>query len=342
MRRFPPLAFAALALAFAAPRAHAHHSPAAYDMAAQVTIEGTVTDFEWLNPHAYVSLRETTTAGEQRVWLVELLSPSSLKRYGWTATTLAAGDRITVVASPGRNPARNIAFLKTLERSGTLLLDARRVITNTGPPPQNPGAPVFSAKSLAGTWVTLPGPALGVLLDNRAALPMTPKGAAAMRDYRDTENPGRDCSGYPVPMYMILPIFRSIEIGVDAIVIRGEEGGESRTIHMNRATHDGATASVQGDSIGRWENEVLVVDTTHFTEHILGNGGGLPSGLAKHLVERFRLQPGGGSLTYTFTIEDPEYLTTAVQGTSPWAYRPDVTFAPLECNLGNARRFLGE
>ena len=131
------LAFAALALA--APGAYAHHSPAAYDMAAQVTIEGTVADFEWANPHAYVSLQETT--GEKRVWQIELLSPSSLKRYGWTATTLASGDRIKVLAHPGRNPARNVAFLQTLERSGTLLLDARRVITDTVPPPQNPGAP---------------------------------------------------------------------------------------------------------------------------------------------------------------------------------------------------------
>jgi hypothetical protein len=68
----------------------------------------------------------------------------------------------------------------------------------------------------------------------------------------------------------------------------------------------------------------------------------LPGGLAKHLVERFKPMPGGAGLTYTFTIEDPEYLTTAVQGMSPWAYRPDATFQPLECNLENARRFLSD
>jgi hypothetical protein len=341
MSRSRPLAFAALALA--APSAYAHHSPAAYDMAAQITIEGTVADFEWANPHVYVSLQETTTAGEKRVWQVELFSPSSLKRYGWTETTLAAGDRIKVVASPGRNRERHVAFLQTLERSGTLLLDARRVITNTVPPAQSPGAPTFSAKSLAGTWVTLPGPALGQLLGGAASLPMTPKGAAALATFSDdTDNPGRNCGAYTAPVYMILPIFRSIEIGADAIVIRGEEGGEERTIHMNRASHDGASVSVQGDSIGRWEGDVLVVDTTHFAEHRLGIAGGVPSSTAKHLVERFQLTPGGAGLTYTVTIEDPEYLTTAVQAMSPWTYRPDVPFQPLACNLENARRFLSE
>jgi hypothetical protein len=338
MSRPRPLAFAALALA--APGAHAHHSPAAYDMAAQITIEGTVADFEWANPHAYLSLQETTTSGEPRVWQVELFSPSSLKQYGWTATTVAAGDRVKVVASPGRDRARNIAFLQRLERSGALLFDGR--VAGAAPAQKSAGTSPPTAKSLSGTWATVRGPAFAQLLPGVFSLPMTPKGAAAVRDYSDAVSPGRDCGAFAAPVYMILPIFRSIEIGTDAIVIRGEEGGEERTIHMNRTSHDGAIESVQGDSIGRWEGGALVVDTTHFAEHRLGNGGGLPSGPSKHLVERFELTPDGSALTYTFINEDPEYLTTAVQGTAQWTYRPDVVYQPLACSLENARRFLGE
>ena len=77
MIRHRLLVFAAAALATGA---HAHHSPAAYDMATQVTIEGTVANFEWTNPHAYLTLRKATTAAEERVWQIELFSPSSLKR----------------------------------------------------------------------------------------------------------------------------------------------------------------------------------------------------------------------------------------------------------------------
>jgi hypothetical protein len=190
--------------------------------------------------------------------------------------------------------------------------------------------------------VTLPGPGLGQLLGGAASLPLTPKGAAALAAFTDAENPGRNCGAYTAPVYMVLPIFRSIEIGADAIVIRGEEGAEVRTIHMNRASHDGVATSVQGDSIGRWDGDALVVDSTRFAEHRLGLGGGLPSSSAKHLVERFQLTPDGAGLTYTVTIEDPEYLTTPVQAMSPWTYRPDVPFQPLDCNLENARRFLGE
>ena len=145
---------------------------------------------------------------------------------------------------------------------------------------------------------------------------------------------------YSVPLYMILPIYRRIEIAGDTIVIRGEEDGIDRTVHTNRSTHAGGAVSLLGDSIGHFEGDVLVVDTALFAEHGMGNAAGLPASTRKHLVERFELTPDRVALTYKFTLEDPEYLTAPVQGTARWAYRPDVTYAPIACNLENARRFL--
>src|SRR5690606_30711420 len=140
----------------------------------------------------------------------------------------------------------------------------------------------------------------------------------------------------------VLPIFREIEIGEDAVVIRGEEGDVVRTVDLRRGTHEGAAATVQGDSIGRWEGGALVVDTALFAEHSLGNAAGLPSSTMKHLVERFELSPDRRTLEYTFTLDDPEYLSSTVEGGATWAYRPDVEFAPLACDLENARRYLEE
>lgn len=154
-------------------------------------------------------------------------------------------------------------------------------------------------------------------------------------------NPGADCVPFPAPLYMILPGFKSIEIRDDVVLIRGEDAAVERTVYTNLTAHDGAVPTVQGRSIGTWEGDVLVVDTTHFTEHRLGNAGGLPGGASKHLVERFELRPGG-SLMYNFSLEDPEFLTEAVTGVSQWSYRPDVTFSADECSLDSARRFLGE
>jgi len=317
---------------FAAAQAGAHHSPAAYDMQAQVTVAGTVADYEWGNPHVYISVRED---GGGRTWVVEGLPSTAMKQYGWSPQTLTAGERVVIVGNPGRNAVRSVLYLRTLRKADAVLYDAAVVFAPSSRP-----AAAARASGLAGTWSTQVGPAFLQFLGNQASLPMTPKGAAAMAEFVDTVNPGRDCVPFSAPIYMLLPGFRSIEVRDDVVLVRGEDAAVERVVHLG-ATHAGATASVQGHSVGRWEGAELVVDTTHFAAHRIGNGGALPSGAEKHLVERFALASEGG-LTYGFVLEDPEYLTAPVTGSTQWTYRPDVPFAATPCSPENARRFLAD
>ncbi len=111
---------------------------------------------------------------------------------------------------------------------------------------------------------------------------------------------------------------------------------------MDVASHDGAAVMYQGHSIGWWEGDVLVVDTTHFSDHRNGNARGIPSGSQKHLVERFELNPDRTSLTYRFELEDPEYLAAPVTGELVSTYRPDIEFTPVPCDVENAHRFVGD
>ncbi len=108
---------------------------------------------------------------------------------------------------------------------------------------------------------------------------------------------------------------------------------------MDATSHANAQASVQGHSIGRWEGRTLVIDTAGFIEHRSGNNWSLPSGTRKHLIERLQPAEGDTSLTYSFELEDPEYLTRAVTGKAEWVYRPDLRYAGEACNPANARRF---
>jgi hypothetical protein len=312
--------------------AGAHHSPAAYDMQAEVTVVGTVADYDWGNPHVYVSVSED---GGGRTWVIEGLPSTAMKQYGWSPQTLALGERVVVMGNPGRNAARSVMYLRTLRKADTVLYDAAVVFA---PSSRSPAA--ARASGLAGTWSTQVGPAFLQFLGNQASLPVTPKGAAAMAEFADTVNPGRDCVPFSAPIYMLLPGFRSIEVRTDVVLIRGEDAAVERVVHLG-ATHAGATASVQGHSVARWEGAELVVDTTHFAAHRIGNGGALPSGAEKHLVERFAVTPEGG-LMYSFVLEDPEYLTAPVTGSTQWSYRPDVPFAATPCSPDNARRFLAE
>ena len=345
------LALGVLLVLFVPSLAGAHHSPAAYDQQAVVSIEGTLIDYDWANPHVYLTIRETSAGGE-RVWQVEAFPPSTLKAMGWSHDALAVGDRVSMTANPGRNRARNIASLLTLQKAGVTVYDGTRVFAGGNPParaaasdggaaPQAAGP--ATRESVSGTWATVAEPVLGQFFSPAAAqLPVTPKGAAAMREFTDSVNPGADCVSFSSPAYMMLPGFKNIELRDATVLIRGELDGVERVVHVGLGTHDGAPTTVQGHSIGAWEGNTLVVDTARFSEHRLGLAAGLPSSGAKHLVERFEPDPGGRTLTYRFKVEDPEYLTQAVEGTMHWAARPDVDFMPMACDLDTARRFLRE
>jgi Family of unknown function (DUF6152) len=77
----------------------AHHSFAMFDTTRRVTLEGTVTAFEWTNPHAYIELDVADAAGPKH-WSIELGSPSILMQGGWKFKDLKYGDKITVIISP--------------------------------------------------------------------------------------------------------------------------------------------------------------------------------------------------------------------------------------------------
>lgn len=324
------------AAALAARGALAHHSPARYDMQSRRTVEGTVASYEWGNPHVYLSVRENVGG---RVWIVEAYPSTAMKQYGWAKDTFAAGERVVVVGNPGRNATSSTLFLRSVRKAdaAAALYDAGDAIAAPPPIPRD----TFRATTIAGTWVSSVGPVFANFFGPGLAASATPQGAAAVAEFRDdTANPGLECVPFAPPVYMILPGFRSIEIRADSVVIRGEDAAVERTVHLG-ATHDAATPSVHGHSIGRWDGSTLVVDTTQFAPHRLGNGAGLPSGPRKHLVERFALNAAGG-LDYSFELEDPDYLKQRVTGTTQWGYRPDVEYVETPCDRENAKRFLAE
>lgn len=96
--------------------AHAHHAfSAEFDSDKPVRLEGTVTKWEWINPHAWINLDVTNDNGEIEKWRIEGGAPNALLRRGWTKNSLPAGTRIIVegfLARDGsqRASGRNITF----------------------------------------------------------------------------------------------------------------------------------------------------------------------------------------------------------------------------------------
>jgi len=93
---------AAMVLVMAPVRAH--HSTAAFDNGRVVRIEGTVTQFRWINPHASIKLEGTAEGGPDGLWTVEMTAPNVLINQGWKRSSLRPGDEVVMFVNPLREP----------------------------------------------------------------------------------------------------------------------------------------------------------------------------------------------------------------------------------------------
>jgi hypothetical protein len=96
----------------------AHHGAAAYDSSRTVTLTGTVTDFQFINPHVLIAIdAKDPSTGKITKWQGELTSPNHLTRAGWTKDTLKPGDVITMCGAPLKDGQPAMAIHK-LEKNG--------------------------------------------------------------------------------------------------------------------------------------------------------------------------------------------------------------------------------
>jgi len=103
--------------------ASAHHGWAAFDPDSTVTLHGTVTDFHFTNPHCVVEFDVKDDKGQNQKWQGELTSLNRLARKGWSATSMEAGDDITVSGYPTRNGVLVIRISKIAVKGRELIVD---------------------------------------------------------------------------------------------------------------------------------------------------------------------------------------------------------------------------
>jgi uncharacterized protein DUF6152 len=128
------LGAAAVALLLTMP-VSAHHAFAAeYDEKKLVTVSGTVTGFQWTNPHAWLYVRGPDESGTLISWGFEMGSPGGLLRRGWKRGELKKGDRITVDGYTSKNRA-NVANARTVT-----LPNGRKLFGGFASTPGNPAA----------------------------------------------------------------------------------------------------------------------------------------------------------------------------------------------------------
>ena len=329
MNRIP---WACLAL-FVATSAVAHHSQAIYDVQRTLTLSGSVVDYEWGNPHVYIHVDVPGDA--DRIWEVEAGSPTVMERAGWSADSLRIGDQVIVEVSPARNPSRSLALLRALRTS-----DGRFTHASGGALPSSVPPDPVPATSLSGNWLPA-APAFFGFLGQPVGWPLTDKARAALAVHTDALNGSQNCVSLSAPFLMVWHDLKQIEVGEEVTIIRAALIDDiEREVRMTGAA--GGEATNQGHSVGRWEGDVLVVETTGFLAHASGIREGVPSSPGKRLVERFDLSDDRTRLSYSYELSDPEYLTEPVTGSMEWVHRPDLTYTGYACDREVAGRFLQE
>jgi len=121
--RLKALGLASIVLAIYAVPAFAHHSFAMFDASKTMTLQGTVKEFHWTNPHSWIFLMVQNPGGPPTEWPIELGAPGGLIRQGWVPKTLTAGMNVKVVIRPLKDGKPGGQFLAVTLPDGTQLGD---------------------------------------------------------------------------------------------------------------------------------------------------------------------------------------------------------------------------
>lgn len=125
MRHLASAVFLAiLAMAICGFPTFAHHGNAAYDETKQVTLHGTVTEFDFVNPHVQIYFDAKNSNGSVVHWGCETLSPGKLTRAGWTRDAVKPGDKVTITLFAAKDGApvgllQKLTFDETGKQLGT-------------------------------------------------------------------------------------------------------------------------------------------------------------------------------------------------------------------------------
>lgn len=307
--------------------ARGHHSSSIYESDTVLTLQGTVRAYEWKNPHVYIYVDVVDEAGQIVDWEIEGGSTPLMMRSGWTASTLAPGDLVSVRINPNKDVDIHNGWL--LEISSDRGTSLNRWVEDT--------TSAVAAESIEGVWDALRGFQAMDFEHGR----LTERGAVAQSGYHETQNPVKDCIPSPAPVLTYMPYRTEISVLDDRVLLHTEYFDVERIVYMDGRGHpENIERTNQGHSIGYWDGDALVVDTVAFTDSPIGSGMTVPSGPRKHVIERFELTESRTQMNVSFSIEDPDFIVGQSTGELRWDYVPSGELTPYQCDPEIARRYV--
>jgi hypothetical protein len=277
----------------------AHHGVAPhYDDGTQVTIDGTVAEFQFINPHSFLYLRVAGADGKGAIWHCEMASRSVLARNGLTEQMFAPGTHVRITGSQARQNPTGCALREAVFDDGSVL----RSSTLFGATPATTSVPAAQEGSIEGVWAMkrfAVSRYLGVLTDEgerqRAAFDPIEDDPAI---YCDPASPVRFWVNVNEPF--------EIKRGSDAVVIDHQFMDSRRVVHLNQsAPPPGTPRSTMGYSTGQFDGNALVIETSAFAAGSLEPRYGVMHSADLQLTERLEVNQATHELEITWTIDDP-------------------------------------
>jgi hypothetical protein len=364
MNRASPLAVAVL---LATP-VWAHHGGGTFDRNKNVELMGTITGIDFVNPHSWIYFDVVGADGAREAHRCEMRAATVLRRSGWTPEMFRAGEQVTITGRGDRFDERSCYLTTIVFANGSRtdrygqLEKAEGAGTADRPLRSPSGEPnIFgdwASEQLVMTDPTGRGGALvplstvgqyrpgeGAIGDPTRAgqggarqyatrdVELTELGkreAAEFQTYTVADNPRMRCETTSILFdWTFDGAVNRITRNADTIVIQYGQFGFTRTIHMNVAAHPAAIEpSRAGHSLGRWDGDVLVVDTVGFAPGVLSPP--ILNSSELHVVERFSLDASNTTLKREYVAQDPVYFVGDYVGSDaiPLA---DVPYSPDTC-----------
>jgi hypothetical protein len=329
----------AAALGVLAAPVSAHHGIGRFDPRAELTVEGTLTGLDFVNPHSYVYFNAVGADGKVLAMQCEMRAATVLRRSGWSPDMFVPGVAIKIVGRPHRDDP-HYCYADTLTIGDAPTLQRYQQLSDDAPTDRadRPFRLASGKPNLGGDWAQeqyimarppagapnlVPKSLLEAVEAGKVAMAdvpnhgwfpppvmLTEAGKAAsdaLRNLPPERNPRLSCQITSILFDWVFDgTINRVTQGDDVITI--EYGrGLTRTVHMNLAAHPaGIAPSRTGHSIGRWDGDTLVVDSVAFEPGSLA--GTVAHSAELHVVERFTLDPESLALRREYVANDPVYF----------------------------------
>ncbi len=339
--------FAISALVTVPTTIQAHHGVnGQFDLSQTIVKSGIVTRVRFVNPHSYVYFDSVNEAGETENWRCELRSGSLLRRKGWDADLFAEGTEIRIFGSPAREEPTT-CYTETITFSdgdvlyryggvaddGTFINDADAIAASANQEEQAS----LDVPDLSGEWgePVASGPPRpyggpgGPFEPSEAAL-------AVANDWTPEENPRFNCMPTNIILdYRFDQMVNKIEQTADTVTLTYGFMDVVRTIHIDGTFPEDIAPSLEGYSVGTWNDDKLEVLTKGFAPGFLDFVGGrsqssLPHSDQMEITETFYIDDAG-ELVREYTINDPIYLASPYSHFDK-AVRQDGQYLPFGCD----------